>query len=289
VSSSLEKRPALKRHRDVKPPVPVQYPLEFLMRARVFLFLFSLVGFSLRAAQNPFTGAEDRGAGREAFRTRCAACHGLDGSGGADAPDLTTGTFRRASTDVELFRIIASGIPGTSMTGVDLTSREIWQLVTYVRSLGVGRAAEKAKGSPARGEKVFSSSGCLECHSISGEGGHLGPDLSGVGMRRSLAELQRSLLEPDAEVSPDYWRVRARTRGGEVVTGVRLNEDTYWYQIRDINRRLRVLAKQELIEHEVVRTSAMPSLRGKLAEGELEDLVAYLAGLDAAAQKGGTR
>jgi putative heme-binding domain-containing protein len=173
------------------------------------------------------------------------------------------------------------------MTGVDLTSREIWQLVTYVRSLGVGRAAAKAKGNPARGSKVFKSAGCVECHSLAGEGGHLGPDLSGVGSRRSLAELQRSLLEPDAEVSSDYWRLRARTRDGEV-TGVRLNEDTYWYQIRDINRRLRVVAKQDLIEHEVVRTSAMPSFRGKVSEVELEDLVAYLAGLDGA-EKGGTR
>jgi putative heme-binding domain-containing protein len=275
---------------DFKPPVPVlRYLLELVMRARVFSLLFSLVGFSLAAAQNPFTGAEDRGTGGEAFRTRCASCHGRDGTGGADAPDLTTGTFRRASTDVELFRIIGSGIPGTSMTGIDLTSREIWQLVTYVRSLGVGRAAAKAKGNPATGTKIFNSAGCLECHSIAGEGGHMGPDLSGVGARRSLAELQRSLLEPDAEVSSDYWRVRARTRGGEVVTGVRLNEDTYWYQIRDVNRRLRVLAKQELIEHEVVRTSAMPSFRGKLGEVELEDLVAYLAGLDGAAKKGGSR
>jgi mono/diheme cytochrome c family protein len=72
------------------------------------------------------------------------------------------------------------------------------------------------------------------------------------------------------------------------VTGVRLNEDTYSYQIRDINGRLRALAKEELIEHEVVRTSAMPSFRGKLGEAELEDLVAYLAGLDGA-EKGGTR
>src|SRR5262245_6195341 len=258
------------------------------MHARVFSLLFFFAGFFLHAGQNPFTGAEDRGAGGSAFRTRCASCHGLDGSGGADAPDLTTGAFRRASTDVELFRIIASGVPGTSMTGIDLTSREIWQLVTYVRSLGVGRAAAKAKGNPARGSKVFKSSGCLECHSIAGEGGHLGPDLSGVGSRRSLAELQQSLLEPDAEVSSDYWRVRARTRGGETVMGVRLNEDTYWYQIRDFNGRLRALAKQELIEHEVVRTSAMPSFGGKLAVVELEDLVAYLAGLDGA-EKGGTR
>lgn len=47
----------------------------------------------------------------------------------------------------------------------------------------------------ARGAKVFAESGCMHCHTIHGSGGRKGPDLSGVGRRRSEAEMRKQIME----------------------------------------------------------------------------------------------
>jgi putative heme-binding domain-containing protein len=95
---------------------------------------------------------------------------------------------------------------------------------------------------------------------------------------RSVAHLYAALTEPDREVAPEYWTLRARTRSGKQITGIRLNEDTFSYQYRD-RAGLRAVLKEELAEHETVSASSMPSFAGKLSVRDLDDLVAYLAGL----------
>ena len=74
--------------------------------------------------------------------------------------------------------------------------------------------------------------------------------------------------------------VRGVTRDGKVVTGRRLNEDTYSVQLIDADEHLVSLAKADLKEYTVIKTSAMPSYRTKLSTAELGDLVAYLLTLD---------
>ena len=60
-----------------------------------------------------------------------------------------------------------------------------------------------------------------------------------------------------------------------------MNEDMDSLQIRDSDGRLRSLRKADLARFEVIRTSPMPSFKGKLTGAEIQDLVAYLAGMRA--------
>jgi hypothetical protein len=60
-----------------------------------------------------------------------------------------------------------------------------------------------------------------------------------------------------------------------------MNEDTDSFQILESSGRLRSVWKVDLTSYEIVRTSPMPSFKGKLQASDLEDLVAYLAGLRA--------
>jgi putative heme-binding domain-containing protein len=214
--------------------------------------------------------------GDRMFRAQCAACHGPNGKGGAAGPDLTTGMFKRGDSDDAVFALISKGIPGTNMPAFNGSGKEVWQITAYVRSLSIGRANERAKGNAASGAKLFTSAGCVKCHTTGG-----GPDLSDVGARLTLAELQRSILAPNADVSPDYWRLNARTRKGEQISGIRTNEDTFSFQYRQ-GMRLRSVLKQDLESHELVRTSSMPSYKGDLNATELDDLIAWLA-----SQRGG--
>jgi putative heme-binding domain-containing protein len=223
---------------------------------------------------NPFIAPEDREAGAILFKNQCAACHGPNGTGGAAGPNLT-GALRRRDTDESLFQIVAKGIPGTPMPAFAGNARQIWQLVTYVRSLSVGKSGIASKGDATRGARLFVSSGCANCHSIFGQGSSAGPDLSEVARYRTLGQLQRSILDPGEDIDSDYWMLRARTRSGQLVSGVRLNEDTFSFQYLE-NGRLRSVLKRDLVQSEVVRTSPMPSYRDKLSSAEIADVIAYL-------------
>jgi hypothetical protein len=99
-------------------------------------------------------------------------------------------------------------------------------------------------------------------------------------MVRSPNALQESLLDPTANMLPINRSVRGVTRDGKVITGRRLNEDTYSVQLIDTGERLVSLAKADLKEYAVIKTSSMPSYRGKLSAQELADVVAYLLTLD---------
>jgi hypothetical protein len=73
--------------------------------------------------------------------------------------------------------------------------------------------------------------------------------------------------------------VRAVLKDGRVVTGRRLNEDTYTVQLIDERERLMSLEKADLREYTVIEGSSMPSYKDKLSAGDLADLVAYLLSL----------
>jgi len=83
---------------------------------------------------NPFAGnAEAAKAGRQVFlNSGCYNCHGLEAKGGGIAPDLTASKL----DPQQMFRTIRDGRPGTLMPswGKQLSSDEIWKVVTYLRS-----------------------------------------------------------------------------------------------------------------------------------------------------------
>ena len=153
--------------------------------------------------------------------------------------------------------------------------RQIWQIVAHVQSLSVGKGATGPRATRLVG-RAFSTEGCGRCHTVAERGETLGPDLTDIGSRRSLGSLRRSVLDPNEEVSADYWTRKASTKAGQRISGIRLNEDTHSYQYRD-KTGLRSVLKTDLAEFEILKTSPMPSYRGKLNDRDLEDLIAYLA------------
>lgn len=236
--------------------------------------------------RNPFATPDDVAAGERSFRSQCAACHGPDASGAA-GPSLTTGTFRHGNSDEALYTVITKGVPGTPMAAFKLDGHEVWQLISFLRSANIARGSGQAPGDPARGAQIFNESGCAQCHIAAKAGGFAGPDLTGIGSRRSLVQLETALLDPNAEVDPDYWSLRARTKSGQTINGIRMNEDTDSFQVLDASGRLRSVWKADLASYEIVRTSPMPSFKDKLKSSELGDLVAYLASLRAQTSREG--
>jgi putative heme-binding domain-containing protein len=147
--------------------------------------------------------------------------------------------------------------------------------------------SQEQAGDAARGKALFEGkAGCQNCHRIKGEGRRMGPDLSEIGSARRAAQLEQSILEPDAEIAPQNRPFRVVTKAGETVNGKLLNQDTFTVQILDSKEHLRSFSKEDLREYAFVDKSPMPSFRGKLTREEIADLVAYLGSLKAPERAG---
>jgi cytochrome c oxidase cbb3-type subunit 3 len=242
-------------------------------------------------AQDPghgFTTA-DIERGSQVFMLSCASCHGAQGDTVANV-NLTTGIFRRATTDQELVDLIRRGIPGTAMPPSNLSEPEALQVVAYLRSLPTANRPTTPAGpagAAAAGRALYGSLDCTSCHMINGVGGFLGPDLSSVGTTRRPDELERALTAPSADIRVGSRTVTVVTASGTPVSGRLLNQDTYSLQFIDAAGRLTSVRKDAVQRWEVMETSAMPNYADKLTPPQIADLVAYLQGLDAPIRTGG--
>jgi len=215
--------------------------------------------------------------GREAFQKNCSLCHGGDATGGR-GPDLSRGLYRRATTDARMQDIIQNGIVGTGMPWTGLSDVRTRQIMAFLRSLGGGDV--ELAGDADRGREIFSGKGtCSTCHTVDGVGGRQGPDLSWIGWQRAPDFLRRSIMDPSEEVEPRWWSATAVTRDGTLIAGTLVDEDQFNVRILDPTDRLHAIPKRDLEGLERARTSSMPVLTGILTEDEIEDIVAYLAGL----------
>ncbi len=131
-----------------------------------------------------------------------------------------------------------------------------------------------------RGERLFKTKGCDTCHMIRGQGSGYGPELTGIGAKRSAAFLRESLVAPEAVVPDDFLLVELVTSSGATVRGVRMNEDTFSIQIKEASGELHSYRKSVLKDLRKLRgKSPMPSYEGALNPEEMNDLIAYLANL----------
>jgi putative heme-binding domain-containing protein len=225
-------------------------------------------------------GAADLAAGQKIFDAQCAWCHGAAGTGGT-GPSLQRARLRHAATDRALTQIVRTGIPGTEMPSFALafTERMAWQTAAYVKSLGRART-RPLPGDAKHGAELYQSSGCAGCHVVTGSGGALGPELTRIGGLRGASYLRDALVKPAATHPPGYLVVRAVRADGSDIRGTRVNEDVFFILIRDARGTVHSLEKSTLQKVErQLEASLMPSYATRLSVAELDDLVAYLAGL----------
>jgi mono/diheme cytochrome c family protein len=154
------------------------------------------------SAQNPVAqNPRALEAGRAAYTGACSVCHGAngDGSGAFGQAIYPPATDLRAhdtqeKTDAQLFWIIKNGLSFAGMPGFgnQFSDQDIWNLVTYTRSLASPNAARPVVAVPTptaeqlgmanpngdatqRGAAVYFASGCNLCHGAVGDApGELG-------------------------------------------------------------------------------------------------------------------
>jgi len=246
-------------------------------------------------AKNPYAGdAKVAKVGESQFRANCAFCHGLGARGGGRGPDLSRRPKKHGDSDQDLFTTISNGVPGTAMPpngatqqGVGMTETEIWQVVTYIRS--VEKTGTAITGDAGHGRELFyGSAACATCHMFRGKGGRLGPDLTGAGTARSTEYLSDSMRNPSKrlaqgiseamkEFSEEYETVNVVAADGTKYQGTLLNEDSFSIQFLDRREQLHSFDKASLKSLQVSRESLMPAYDEKmLPEKDLQDLLAFL-------------
>ncbi|HSU56008.1 MAG TPA: c-type cytochrome [Candidatus Dormibacteraeota bacterium] len=138
--------------------------------------------------------------GKTVYSRNCAACHGVKGDGNGDAAafllpkprNFVEAKYRLRSTptgelptDVDLFRAVSLGMPGTPMPPWkhSLSESDRWAVVEYIKTfsprfsdpaetktvIALGAPAPKTEATIAEGKELFKKLSCFSCH---GEFGH---------------------------------------------------------------------------------------------------------------------
>lgn len=138
-------------------------------------------------------------------------------------------------------------------------------------------------GDPDRGRRVFYSiqSACSSCHSVKERGGDLGPALTNVGQSKSRDQLIQSILQPSAEISPQWQGWYIGFKDGKRISGRQINVGYDDIEIYTQSGEVVSFDKDEVESYGVSETSLMPpGLQLQLTIGDMRDLIAYLENVD---------
>ncbi|MEY4940058.1 MAG: hypothetical protein RIQ93_1793 [Verrucomicrobiota bacterium] len=139
------------------------------------------------------------------------------------------------------------------------------------------RLGPKFAGNPSRGRAVFQKS-CAVCHSLFGEGGKFGPDLTAAN-RRDTQFMVENILYPSLTIRPEFISYNAVLQDGRVLSGYVAESAPDSVTIRDVTDQRTLVPRSEIKSLEASAVSLMPGgLLEAMEPQEVRDLFAYLQG-----------
>jgi quinoprotein glucose dehydrogenase len=142
--------------------------------------------------------------------------------------------------------------------------------------------AEMEGGNAERGKKIFRDNAavyCVRCHKVKGDGGEVGPELTGIGTRHPRSYLLESIVAPNQAIAQGFESVILAKTDGTIVTGVLKSEDDKTVKLMTAEAKLIEVPKAD-IEDRKRGNSAMPEdLPKKLSRSDVRDLVEFLSSL----------
>jgi putative heme-binding domain-containing protein len=187
--------------------------------------------------------------------------------GRGQMPPLVSGAVDHAA--VELFR---EWISGMKPSAVFVKNWKMADLEPALAQLESGRSLES-------GRRAYDKAGCAQCHRFEGEGGSVGPDLTGLAKRMKPREVLESIIEPSRTLTEAYAMVQFTMSDGAVHLGqVREETDTV-VRLRSLSATSApvTLAKALIESRKKLGISNMPpGMVNTLTKKQILDLVAYL-------------
>ncbi|MEM9644767.1 MAG: c-type cytochrome [Planctomycetota bacterium] len=132
-----------------------------------------------------------------------------------------------------------------------------------------------AAADASRGRAVFQKT-CAACHTLYGDGGKVGPDLTGAN-RANLDYILLNSVDPSYDVPDAYKTVTVLTVDGRVVNGVLAEEDSTRIVLKTAEQPRVVIAKDDIDVRKVSPKSMMPDGQlDQMEKQEVIDLIKYL-------------
>ena len=133
-----------------------------------------------------------------------------------------------------------------------------------------------AKADLSKGRALYAAL-CGQCHKLYGEGGALGPDLTGSG-RHDLNYLVENIVDPSAVVDAAYYLNSITLKDGRVLSGIVGAQTERTLTLRSVGQET-VIDKQDITQRETLPLSLMPEgLLQAFTPEQQRDLLAYLMG-----------
>ena len=200
----------------------------------------------------------------------------------------------RKSYASELTRALGKGIVSrdeipsyVARSLADIVGQPFTDVYGPIQEMGgdVGAAISKYKqiltkdalagADASRGRVVFQKT-CAACHLMYGDGGTVGPDLTGSN-RANLDYLLLNSVAPSADVPEGYRTRLVQTIDGRILTGVLAAEDDQRIILKTVEQPRLVVAKADIEARKVSEKSMMPEGQlDQLSRRDLLDLVKYM-------------
>lgn len=131
-----------------------------------------------------------------------------------------------------------------------------------------------------KGKAMYAATLCQSCHTMQGEGGAIGPDLSQLGTRFSPKDILVATINPSETISDQYHATVLELKAGGSIVGKLNDEDAQNYYISQnpfAPNDIKTVAKNTVVLKKNAEVSIMMGgLINRLNEEELKDLMAYL-------------
>lgn len=246
-------------------------------------------------AQTPAGEGSNFAQAEEQFNRICAGCHGQGGAGGDRAPALTNNPGLRAGNESQIADLIQNGTRG-GMPAFPLPEKELRPLARWVRSLNMSAFDTRPAGDTVAGGRFFFGAGhCSNCHMVGARGKVNGPDLSDIGRKSTVRELELVLDNPTSQMGihttptcpswafcPDEaWAVvNVHLLNGAKLRGFARNRAEHDLQLQTFDGKMHLLTDRDYDEIVHEKESFMPPL--KATAEERRNLISYLSGLGGA-------
>ncbi len=144
-----------------------------------------------------------------------------------------------------------------------------------LKMASVRKLVASGNGDLEEGRKVFLTL-CSTCHTLNGEGGKIGPELTGYE-RDNLDFMIPAIVDPSLGIREEYTTFNVTTKDGQVLVGFIIENTTQSITLQDIGMSKMVIPREQIASSVASPISLMPEgLLDTLSEGQVRDLFRYL-------------
>jgi putative heme-binding domain-containing protein len=135
-------------------------------------------------------------------------------------------------------------------------------------------------GNARHGQSIFSDANgvnCVKCHAINGQGGHIGPELTGLGARQTRPQIIESVLYPSKVILDGYQQILFYMTDDEDYSGIVRSETADTVMVIDSLGVTNLLEKSKIKSRKISQISLMPEgLQTGLSLQDFSDLIAFV-------------